>query len=855
MQSDSGITQLLSLGTGYDTFSSRQPEWARIFRGVDSRALWLFLRLSLFFCFSLAFPLVLSGQLAAHVPAIVVVSDDNYPPYVMRDGRGAIRGILVDQWKLWEKKTGIAVALIAMPWEEAQRYMADGHADVIDTMFLTEERTKLYDFGQPWARIDVPVFFHTNISGISDAQSLHGFTVGVKEGDVAVDFMKANGITTLEFFPSYEAIVRAAADQKIRVFCVDSPPAKYFLYKFNIEQEFRSTAPLYTGEFHRAVRKGNTALLRTVQDGFAKISAGEYASIDRKWAGTPVLLPPEVFRPLLYGAIGSGVLALALILWIYTLRRQVALRTAQLHGTLEAQRQSEAQFRLLAENANDVIWTMDRSGRFAYVSPSVKKLLGYTPSEVLAQSIEEVLTERSLPVVQHVMKQFNGVFTEGIRFSNFPPIEAEATRKDRSTVWTETIVTSLLDKDGRRHGILGVSRDVSERKQREEERHTLETQMQQTQKLESLGRLAGGIAHDFNNMLQVILGFCSMMKGYPDDKDAILNDLRIIEDSAQRAASLTQQLLAFSRKQVVQPKVLDLGELVQQSEKMLSRVLGENIALTAVLGEEAGCVRADAAQMQQIIMNLALNARDAMPEGGRITISTENVALLEAMGHELPAGDYVRLTVHDTGHGMDDSTMDHLFEPFFTTKGLGKGTGLGLSIVYGIVTQWRGYIRAESKVGVGTTFTIHLPRVLASTGDIQARAEEDSQHGSASILLVEDEVMVRKLVRTILEKAGYTVTEAESGEEAIKVCCAHPEGFDLLVTDIILTGMRGREVADLVCRLFPKMRVIFMSGYADKGDAPQQKSVPILLKPFSAPTLLAQVRKTLAGGPQDLPSF
>jgi two-component system sensor histidine kinase EvgS len=789
---------------------------------------------------------LISGQSAAHVSSIIVVSDDNYPPYVMRDSGGAIRGILVDQWKLWEKKTGIAVTLIAMDWGEAQRYMAGGHADVIDTMFLTEERTKLYDFSRPWARIEVPVFFHRNVSGIGDAQSLHGFTVGVKEGDAAVDFLKSRGVTTLELFPSYEAIVRAAAEGEIRVFCVDSPPAKYFLYKYNLEQEFRSTAPLYAGEFHRAVRKGNTALLRTVEEGFAKISAGEYASIERKWTGTPVLLPREVFRPLLYGATGGGLLALALILWIYTLRRQVASRTVQLRGTLEAQRQSEAQFRLLAENANDVIWTMDESGGFTYVSPSVRKLLGYTPSEILAQSLEEVLTETSLPVVQHVMKQFDGVFTEGIRFFNIPPIEVETKRKDDSTVWTETIVTPLLDKDGRLHGILGVSRDISERKQREEEQHTLDVQMQQTQKLESLGRLAGGIAHDFNNMLQVILGFCSMMKGYPDDKNAILNDLRVIEEAAQRAASLTQQLLAFSRKQVVQPKVFDLGELVKQSEKMLSRVLGEDIALTAVLGKEAACVRADDAQMQQVILNLALNARDAMPEGGRITISTENVALLEAIGHELPVGDYVRLIVHDTGHGMDSSTMDHLFEPFFTTKGLGKGTGLGLSIVYGIVKKWGGDIRVESEVGVGTTFTIHLPRIFESTDDIKAHTGEESQHGSASILLVEDEVSVRRLVRTILEKAGYTVTEAESGEEAIRVCRTHSEGFDLLITDIVLTGIHGPGVADAVRELFPEVLAIFMSGYADKGDAPRPNDVPILLKPFSAPTLLDQVGKILA---------
>src|SRR5208283_5053844 len=368
--------------------------------------------------------------------------------------------------------------------------------------------------------------------------------------------------------------------------------------------------------------------------------------------------------------------------------------------------------------------------------------------------------------------------------------------------------------------------------------------------MEAIGRLAGGIAHDFNNMLQVILGFCSMIKSYPDDRNAILNDIGVIEDSAQRAASLTQQLLTFSRKQVVQPQVIDFGVLIQQSEKMLSRVLGEDVALTVVLGEEASRVLVDTAQMQQVIMNLALNARDAMPGGGRITISIENVTTVEAMGHEIPAGDYVRLTVDDSGHGMDSSTMDHLFEPFFTTKGLGKGTGLGLSIVFGTVKQCGGYIRVESRVGAGSTFTIHLPRVFGPTEDSKARAEEESHHGSTSILVVEDETAVRNLVKKILEKGGYAVTEAKSGEEAIEICRAHDEGFDLIVTDIVLTGIRGSEVADSVRDSFPKVRVIYMSGYADKGNDPQQESLPILQKPFSATQLLAQVKRSLAGEPK-----
>jgi CheY-like chemotaxis protein len=244
-------------------------------------------------------------------------------------------------------------------------------------------------------------------------------------------------------------------------------------------------------------------------------------------------------------------------------------------------------------------------------------------------------------------------------------------------------------------------------------------------------------------------------------------------------------------------------------------------------------------------MNLALNSRDAMPQGGRITIFVENIAVQETTKNDLPIGEYVRLTVSDTGHGMGAETLDHLFEPFFTTKGLGKGTGLGLSIVYGIVKQCEGYLKVESEVGVGTSFTIDLPRVFESADGYEACTEEGSPHGSASILLVEDEPLVRTLVKKILEKCGYTVTEAESGEEAISVCRARPEGFDLLITDIVLKGIHGNEVADAVRHLFPNVRVLYMSGYTDK-DVPQRQGVQILLKPFSSVELLAQVQKTFA---------
>ena len=494
----------------------------------------------------------------------------------------------------------------------------------------------------------------------------------------------------------------------------------------------------------------------------------------------------------------------------------------------EKYRISENKYRNLIEVAPEAVSVVE-NGKVIFCNSQGLDMLGYSQEEMIGMDFTRLLHK---DYVEEAMQRY-WARTEGDSVSQSTLC---LVKKDGQPIWVKS-VGKLIDWEGRR-AVLNFTSDVTEKKK-------LEEQFAQAQKMEAVGRLAGGIAHDFNNMLQVILGYCSMMKSYPEDRNAVLNDARVIEDSAQRAASLTQQLLAFSRKQMVQPKVIDVRELVKLSEKMLSRVLGEDIALKVVLGDEAGRVKADTAQMQQVIMNLALNARDAMPEGGTITISIDSVTRREAFGHEEPSGNYVRLAVSDTGQGMDGSVMDHLFEPFFTTKGPGKGTGLGLSIVYGIVKQCGGFIKAESSIGAGSTFTIHLPRVFEPTDDGSARAKEESQYGTGSVLLVEDEASVRGLLKKILEKGGYTVTEAECGEEAITICRAHEEGFDLLITDIVLTGIRGEEVADYIMRIFPKTQVIYMSGYADKGDEPQKKGELIIQKPFSSVQLLTQVRKAL----------
>jgi two-component system cell cycle sensor histidine kinase/response regulator CckA len=384
---------------------------------------------------------------------------------------------------------------------------------------------------------------------------------------------------------------------------------------------------------------------------------------------------------------------------------------------------------------------------------------------------------------------------------------------------------------------------------------SLEAQLLQSQKMEAVGRLAGGVAHDFNNILTAIGGYADLLLADLPADDARRQDIDEIHRAARRAASLTQQLLAFSRRQIMQPKVVDLNALVADIDKMLRRLIGEDVLLSAVLAPNLGNVRADPGQLEQVILNLAVNARDAMPSGGHLTIQTRNVELDQSYVAEHPAvtpGPYVLLSVSDTGTGMTDETKSHIFEPFFTTKPRGKGTGLGLATVYGIIQQTGGHIWAYSEVGRGTTMKVYLPRVdlpADSLPSASPEAEEDLR-GSATVLLVEDETAVRAVTRQLLTRSGYTVVEAADGHMALALTAALDQPVDLLLTDVVMPGMSGRELAERLAAQRPGLRVLFMSGYADDAIVRHgmlEPGLAYLEKPFRPEALLRKVRDVLDG--------
>ena len=529
-----------------------------------------------------------------------------------------------------------------------------------------------------------------------------------------------------------------------------------------------------------------------------------------------------------------AVLQLALFILIALL---ICWFNAALRAAQEGLLRSEGNFRSLVTNAPYGICRCDAKGTLLDANPALVSILGYSNvSELAGRHVGTLYadTQQWFQLADYFrsLKEFNGVAAEWLRHDGTPIVVRISGRTihDQKNAPSYELFTE----------------DVTERR-------TLELQLRQSQKMEAVGRLAGGVAHDFNNLLMVISGYSEFLleRLGPDPKLRV--PAQEIANAAQRATSLTRQLLAFSRKQMLAPKVLNLNEVVTENLKMLTRMIGEDIELEMVPGENIGAVKADPGQIEQVIMNLAVNARDAMPHGGKLTIETAAVTLDETYARfhaPLQPGEYVMLAISDTGSGMDFETQSRIFEPFFTTKGT-KGTGLGLSTVYGIVKQSGGYIWVYSERGKGTTFKIYLPRITP-LGIVEApqpaAAVTERLDGMETILLVEDESNLRRLACQYLQNQGYTVLEASDGAAAIRLCNAHTGPIHLLLTDVIMPGMNGRELAQSISSLRPAIKVLYMSGYTENAigqNGTLAAGVTLLQKPFTLPALKAKVREVL----------
>ena len=506
----------------------------------------------------------------------------------------------------------------------------------------------------------------------------------------------------------------------------------------------------------------------------------------------------------------------------------------------QALRNSEQSYRSLVDGVRDVIFALSPGGEVTSLNPAFEEMTGFPPAEWVGRPFEAFVHPDDVPLALDL-------FGRVLQGEPRPTIQFRILTRAGTYRVAEFSATAQL-RDGRLTGILGIGRDVTERL-------GLEQQLRQAQKMEAVGRLAGGIAHDFNNILTAITGHADLLLedlGHHDPRRADVDEIR---RSAERAAGLTRQLLAFSRQQVLQPKVVDLNALVLDMDKLLRRLIGEDVELATVLDPTLGRVTADPGQLEQVIVNLAVNARDAMPQGGKLTLETRNIDLDSSytLEHSLvKPGPYVQLTVSDSGIGMDEETQAHAFEPFFTTKPRGQGTGLGLAMVYGTVKQSGGFIWVYSEPGRGATFKIYLPRVDAPVESAAPPAPvERPPRGSETVLLAEDEPAVRAIARQALERQGYTVLAAPSGADALALAAQHGATIHLLLTDVVMPGMSGRDLADRLTAQRPGIRVLYISGYTDNAIVRHgmlEPGLAYLQKPFRPDALVRKVREVLDAG-------
>jgi PAS domain S-box-containing protein len=511
----------------------------------------------------------------------------------------------------------------------------------------------------------------------------------------------------------------------------------------------------------------------------------------------------------------------------------------------EQVRGSEERFRGLIENAPDLITIVSVTGKIRYGSPAVERILGYPANGLLEMSIENLVYDDDLPKLKNNIAL--AVAEPGSPHADHLRFYAET----GNLHFMETICTGMKDVNGETTIVIN-SRDITERLHTERALRDSEDQLRQSQKMEAIGRLAGGVAHDFNNLLTAILGYSQILEERLKSENVATEEIQEIRKAGTRASSLTRQLLTFSRKQVMQPRVLDLNAITGDMEKMLRRLLGEDIQLKVELADTLYPVLIDPGQLEQVVMNLAINGRDAMPDGGHLVIETRNVDFDQqalTQDRDLQPGQYAMLAVNDNGVGMEEEVRKHIFEPFFSTKENGDGTGLGLSTVYGIVKQSGGHIYVYSEVDKGTTFKIYLPRTVeAQTEHRECDLPRENLFGEETVLLVEDEAWVRTLVRQCLERHGYTVLEAEHGEHALCINDRYKGEIHLLLTDVVMPKMNGVELAEQMVLLRDGIRVLYMSGYTDHAVLSHgrlQAGEAFLQKPFTIEELAGKVRRII----------
>jgi two-component system, cell cycle sensor histidine kinase and response regulator CckA len=799
------------------------------------------------FLYFIAFILVVifcSNSFAAE-HRVVRVGAFNYYPAIFKDTDGQIKGFYVDALDDIAKRENIAFEYVYGSWNEGLERIKSGEVDLLTSVAFTAERASYLDYGKTPLLTVWGELYTVPGSEVDNIRHVQGKRIAVMKGDFNGKYFydlvgKFNISCEFVEMPEFEDVFKAIAAKTVDAGVVNST---FGVAKQN-EYSLRSTGVVFNPfDIFFAVAKGkNSDLLSLLDrnlDSWRNQENSVFNQARQKWSYGNVGKVAVVPAWLRNSAVVLATLVFLSAFFIATLKNQVQKATADILESKAVLRESEATLRSYIENSPAGIFVADENGKYIEVNPAACLMTGYGREELLKMTLLDIVSPEN---VELNIQKFSQLKQTGcLKF------EIEFLHKNGSQRWMMLSAVKLSDVR-----YMGFATDISETKKSEREKALLEMQLQQAQKLESVGRLAGGVAHDFNNMLGVIIGHADMaLMGMPQSAP-LYSDLIAIRSAAERSADLTRQLLAFARKQTIVPKVMDLNETVEGMLKMLQRLIGEDITLNWKPEENLWKITVDPSQVDQILANLCVNARDSIADTGSITIETKNVSAFEEFKSyhaDFEPGEYVCLSVSDDGCGMDKDTQQHIFEPFFTTKGVGEGTGLGLATVYGAVKQNNGYVNVYSEPGVGTTFSIYFPRSLRDQESVQEQvATAIPLGGREMVLIVEDESAILRMTALMLEKQGYTVLQANSSEEAMVLAAEHAAEIRLLITDVIMPENNGRELSERLTRLYPGIRTIYMSGYTADLIARRgviESNFAYIQKPFSARELAAKVREVL----------
>lgn len=810
--------------------------------------------------FALAFLLQIIFSIAplnAH-SRVVRVGIFPAPPLVI-PGPGKPSGLFIDLLEYFAANQNWQIEYSLDSWNNCLNKLEKGEIDLLPAVSYTKERELKYGFSKHTIYMDSGVVFTSSRFQPHTIFDLQGKRVAALQSSIFttrfIDLMASFGIRSDIVFTTdnkevMEAIATNKADAGVCIYSLGNELAK----EYPVTITAISFSPLALqfavplGKNHDIIAGINQLMANMIDD-----PDSLYSRSFKKWTMPAAKKEIPVW---VWGGLSVLVTLGFLLLMLNTfLRRQVRLKTQDL--SLEISEKERALQALYASNEINRV-TFDLAplgiahvaldGKWLRVNDRLCEIVGYEREELQKLTFQDIThsddLETDLEFVQQILAGVRETYA----------LEKRYIRKDGSQVWIRLTVSLAREEDGRPRHFISMIEDIATRKLAEAEHDRLETQLRQAQKIESVGKLAGGIAHDYNNMLSVIMGYTEMALDGLDQDDAIREHLTEVLGAAQRSVEITRQLLAFARKQTIDPRVLNLNDTIAGMLKMLQRLIGENISLSWNPKAGLWLVKMDPSQIDQILANLCVNARDAIADVGKITIETDNIILDEyyCVDHvECHVGEYIMLSVSDTGCGMGRETVEKIFEPFFTTKEVGRGTGLSMSTVYGIVKQNCGSINIYSEPGQGTTIKIYIPRFSSEEHAAEAEEIQIITKGTGEVLLlVEDEPSVRKMGIRMLKRSGYTVLAAASPSEALDVMNNHDGKIDMLITDVIMPEMNGRQLADQLQGLCPGMKLLFMSGYTANAIAHHgvlDEGVNFIQKPFSQRTLTDKVYMVLHG--------